>query len=160
MSVVIYVDMLIFSDTHFHLKRTVSAIQNHPEIKTILFLGDMAADAEELRKKFPDRDVYSVRGNNDFYSDDPEVLVIRSGTFSFFLTHGHKYDVKNGDYSVLIRDTKKRGCAAAIFGHTHLQTLTEEKGIILFNPGFAGTGQYGILRVSQEKFEFEEMQGF
>lgn len=84
MSVVIYVDMLIFSDTHFHIKRTVSAIQNHPEIKTILFLGDMAADAEELRKKFPDRDVYSVRGNNDFYSDDPEVLVIRSGTFSFF----------------------------------------------------------------------------
>lgn len=153
-------DILIFSDTHFHIQYAVSVIQKHPEMKTILFLGDMADDAKEIQSKFRDRLVYSVRGNNDFYSDDPEFLVIRFGNFSFFLTHGHKYYVKNGDYSTLVRDAKKHGCVAAIFGHTHLQILKIENGVVLFNPGFGGTGQYGILRISNEKFEFKEMQGF
>ena len=62
--------ILVFSDTHGNTEPMLAAVARHsPDM--VLHLGDHARDAQELRERFPDLDVRSVRGNCDLLASAP-----------------------------------------------------------------------------------------
>ncbi len=75
-----------------------------------------------------------VRGNNDYYGDMPNDLVLSIGKKKVLLTHGHR-DLYWRDPLPLARRAASLGCCAAFFGHTHIYTDITAEGIRLLNPG-------------------------
>ena len=66
------------------------------------------------------------------------------------MCHGHKYRVKLGIYSLLLR-AKELNADIALFGHTHEKLLEKEDGIIILNPG--STRSYGIIEINDEEID-------
>ena len=44
---------------------------------------------------------------------------------------------------------RERGCAAALFGHTH-RPLCEQRGVLLLNPGSAADGRLALMECDGE----------
>lgn len=147
--------ILVFSDSHRALsfmRRCVDALA--PD--AIFHLGDYYNDAEAIREEYPQIRMYQVAGNCDAYSCPPfvrEILIQRFGGVDFYLTHGHIHRVKQGRYA-LLRDARACGCAAALYGHTHIPDCHQEAdGMWVLNPGAAkySGGTAGLIEVRDEK---------
>lgn len=138
---------LIFSDSHGYTSDMEDIIARHT-CDTVIHLGDVAADAEHLRRVFFAKAICAVAGNNDWRDHSlPEELILKDGGFHMLLCHGHKYHVKQSA-AFLQQRAKQKECAAALFGHTHSPVIAQDANILLFNPGsvtFGGT--YGVLSV-------------
>ena len=82
----------VISDTHGDRKAIKRIIEDNPDIKTLIHLGDNDIDVEFL-SKIEDLRVISVRGNCDYSSaKKSEEMIILSGK-RIFITHGHEYNV-------------------------------------------------------------------
>ena len=94
--------ILVFSDSHDRLALCEKAIKNVP-CDLILHAGDYARDAQELKKRFPDRELVYVRGNCDIhaYAQDDEIIVLDHGNVVERGTHEELYS-KNGVYTRLV----------------------------------------------------------
>ena len=142
--------ILVFSDTHGDLKLVKRAIEAHPQIDTVLFAGDYARDMNSLLDK--GLTIYRVKGNCDKDDDFDEELVFDIEGVRFLLCHGHMYSVKY-QLNDLATRAEEAGAAAAVFGHTHKSCCTSSGGILLFNPGCAGSKtrgnqpSYGIIEI-------------
>ena len=119
-----------------------------------IHLGDLVADAVGLQQVLPGFPVYKVAGNNDCWTEEPEVRILQVGEKRLLLTHGHRYGVKTGAYDRLIRAAEEQGADGVLFGHTHRACLRQEpNGFFLMNPGslrLPGRGaapSYGVLRI-------------
>ena len=144
--------LLVISDTHRNIDNAVSLI-NKLKPDYVLHLGDVCEDAKRLCDIFPKLIVLSVIGNNDYslmYPDFPLERVFEIGGKKIFMCHGHKYRVKLGIYSLLLR-AKELNADIALFGHTHEKLLEKEDGIIILNPG--STRSYGIIEINDEKID-------
>ena len=139
---------LIFSDSHGNYRPMAEVIRRHPEVRTVLFLGDGLADLEQLYPLFPQHTFRAVRGNMDFLAREAEDLSL----FSLFscrvlMMHGHTHGVKGGVGGALC-EAKRQGARVLLYGHTHQpenRYLPEEE-IYLFNPGSIGRPHDGIPR--------------
>lgn len=144
--------LLVISDTHRNIENAVSLI-NKLKPDYVLHLGDVCEDSKRLSDIFPKLIVLSVIGNNDYslmYPDFPLERVFEIGGKKIFMCHGHKYRVKLGIYSLLLR-AKELNADIALFGHTHEKLLEKEDGIIILNPG--STRSYGIIEINDEKID-------
>ncbi len=147
--------LIVVSDTH---GKSAGIDKLRPlivENDYLIHLGDGAGDVRALFGEFPDK-VYVCAGNCDFNSPFPSKGVIEVERVSIFYTHGHNYGVKSG-LGVLARETKKRGCAVALYGHTHSADISEIDGVTLINPGTLRSpvgegGSYCYLVVNKDKF--------
>ncbi len=116
---------LVFSDSHNYTNGFDISIEKHPEIKHIIHLGDMAEDVEYLEMIYGrTHAIVSVLGNNDFFSTTPLTHIIPISGHKIFLSHGHKFSVKQTKH-VIKRHAKASGCDICLFGHTHEQFLKE-----------------------------------
>lgn len=154
--------ILVFSDSHGvsrDMQKVIDSYKNGYEC--VFFLGDGLRDAEKLVIPSEKGRVF-VRGNCDFYSDEPLFAVINVGGYDFMLAHGHSYGVKSGlsGYAAAARERK---VDAALFGHTHVpfeDCLTDgEKPLYLFNPGSIscparGKASFGVITVSPQGIVF------
>ena len=138
--------LLVLSDTHGNisaLKAVLNWAKDHTPpngaITAVAFLGDgisnlrTAADATGF---FSDWKL--VKGNNDQGLSIPEAAVFDFSGHRFFLCHGHRYALYNG-YHTLIAAARNADADVALFGHTHVPSLTREKGLLLVNPGSVGS---------------------
>ena len=92
----------------------------------IIHLGDGFQDTELFEAAFP-RGVLRVKGNCDLFGEESEKEIMIGGV-KLFITHGHRYHVKQcTDY--LWMEASARGAKAALFGHTHEQHM-EDRGSI------------------------------
>lgn len=107
----------------------------------VIHLGDYERDVERVRLEFPEIAVYNVCGNCDMYPMAPNADIVPLGPVKAFITHGHQYDVKWGDYSRLAYAALEQGARIAMFGHTHTAYSDELGGIKIVNPGTAGVGR-------------------
>lgn len=122
------------SDSHGQSVQVEKIIRANPEADMFVHLGDGEREISEMRMKYPDIDLRSVRGNCDFGKDSPDFQIIEWGKARIFCTHGHRYGVKGG--TELIRSiARDNGCSAVFFGHTHERYLALEDGIDILNPG-------------------------
>ena len=147
----------VFSDSHgdiYHLEKLLDSMGH---LDMVLFLGDIAQDAEWLKHKLgriPNKPVlWAVRGNNDLSSKLPYDCTVCVGQKQLFMTHGHLYQVRTGISSLVSKD-KKEGAGIALFGHTHEALCTWESGILVINPGAAGH-PYGAHRARACILEIE-----
>lgn len=147
--------ILVFSDSHRALsfmRQCIDRIQ--PDV--ILHLGDHYGDGENIHFEYPGILFYQVPGNCDMYSAPPfarEMLIQRIGGVDLYLTHGHIHRVKQTLYA-LLRDARACGCAAALYGHTHIPDChQEEDGLWVLNPGAArhSGGTAGLIEIQDNK---------
>ena len=150
--------LLIVSDTHGDLRALRRVVEKEADAAAVIFLGDGLREAEMLQDERPVLRLYSGRGNCDMASFAPAGALAPFGGVLFYYTHGHLYDVKSG-LTELAEAAAARGAQAALFGHTHRQTLEQRGGVVLFNPGALssqrGEGHYGIATVQEGAVQFE-----
>ena len=131
----------VFSDSHGDHEALDELLERMGALDAVCFLGDVARDAEHLRERLaamPNQPVlYAVRGNNDYYSTCtlPWDLLIELGGVRIYMTHGHRL------VSLMNLAYKAQECGAqvALFGHTHQALCETVQGVLLLNPGSAGT---------------------
>lgn len=140
--------LCVFSDSHGRPENMLSALAREaPEL--CFFLGDGDRDLAVLEARYPRLPILAVRGNCDLRSRRSVSLVCAAGGVRFFLCHGHLQNVKyEPGLETLSAAAREQGAAAALFGHTHVQTLRRREGLLLFNPGSIGRAAppaYGVL---------------
>ncbi len=144
------VRLLVVSDSHGRLDGITSLIQHTGLPDLLLHLGDHQNPLEEIAREL-DCPVLGVAGNCDHWQPAANLpdnrLVILAGR-RFFLTHGHRYQVKSGLDSLLqtaIQDPWRADFI--LFGHTHQQWIRqlvqEDRKIFVLNPGSAYPGRVG-----------------
>ena len=145
--------LLVLSDTHQSLGFACEAIEKE-DPDAVLHLGDHLADAEALSFAYQKPDFYYVPGNCDYAPTVPQSLTLELGGVRVFMTHGHIYGVKR-ELSALAGAAREAGAQLALFGHTHVQQLSEYGGVTLLNPGTAGRlgrSGYGVVEITGGSF--------
>ena len=145
--------VLVLSDSHGMTRPLERAIDLHPDIEHIIFLGDGLADIEDIKRYYNKR-FYIVRGNCDFASGLPVVDTVTVNGKKILFTHGHTLDVK---YTTerLLNLAKQSGADIALFGHTHIAYSEYKDGVYIINPGSVsrsrnGADSYAIIDIVKE----------
>ena len=149
-------NFLVFSDTHGDVSAVGAVLEKHPETDKILHLGDYFLDGKKIGT-LAGKEVIGVKGNMDGGYKDRDIQVVETEAGSILLTHGHmesvKYDLTKLCYLALEND-----CRCVLFGHTHVPFMSEEDGILYFNPGSlsdprgARQGSYGWITADESGF--------
>ncbi len=143
---------VILSDTHRNTAPLQKIATVLSECDYIIHLGDMASDARELAREYPEK-TYVLAGNNDFWGGESQI-VLDAEERRIFACHGHRYGVKSGTER-LVAAAKERMCDIALFGHTHEAFVGEEDGVLLVNPGcmtrYSPRWSYCYLVISGKK---------
>lgn len=149
------IHIAVLSDTHRRADMALFARRVPADL--YLHLGDNASDAENLqRSTAAPAPVKWVRGNGDFFG--PSSLLLQLGGVSLFITHGHRYGVKE-DTLALEEEAVSHEAGVCLYGHTHEACLRFHRGIWFCNPGtLAGvrtlTGRtYALLTLCKGKAE-------
>ncbi|MBQ3226610.1 MAG: YfcE family phosphodiesterase [Clostridia bacterium] len=148
--------LLVFSDSHGTTYGMDEAIEKENVVNGIIFCGDVAADAEYLRRRYPNIPICAVCGNNDYFCDDPYVRMPTYDGIKMYVTHGHKERVKGG-LTTLLLNAKRNECSVCLFGHTHQSLFETIDGITLINPGSirSSNGTYARLEIINGKLTTE-----
>ncbi|MEN6471787.1 MAG: metallophosphoesterase [Clostridiaceae bacterium] len=140
----------VISDTHGNggaLRRALAAL---PQMDAWIHLGDYASDSRVLEAAGVP--VYAVRGNCDGDARIEAERVITLGGARLFLTHGHRYGVKQSTGAVFYR-AEELMCAAVLFGHTHIPLVEAQGSVLGVNPGSATLPHHGKPSVARLTIE-------
>jgi len=102
----------------------------------LLHAGDHITDAARIGVNLgvdPSR-VRAVAGNCDYPATKPEELLVEIDGVKLYMVHGHNHGVK-GNLQRLHYRAQEVGARVVIFGHSHVPTLADIGGVMLFNPG-------------------------
>ena len=117
----------------------------------LLFLGDGVRDAEDAGMLFGCQ-VLAVAGNCDLMCQEPLTRTPQPEGVRLFLSHGHRFGVKDG-LDEFLRAAQQAGAQAAFFGHTHQPVALTKWPVPLYNPGSIGyEGTYLRLEIDQGQF--------
>lgn len=122
----------VMADTHLSLDLARQALRQAGPVDAVVHLGDFYADALALASEL-EVPVHAVRGDNDFEPGPYELILEREG-LRLFLTHGHFFEAPQ-TLEPLREAARLRGCAVALFGHSHLPLIERRSGLLLVNPG-------------------------
>ncbi len=138
---------LVLSDVHERVGPLERVLELHPAAD-VIFLGDGLRGVEDAAARYPDRRFITVPGNCDWSASQPATRVELLGGKRFFITHGHKYGVKYGLYTLQLA-AKERQADVVLFGHTHVPYETYEDGMYFLNPGSLGYDErYGYVDIT------------
>lgn len=147
--------LLILSDSHSALNLMRFAVKQ-VKPQGIIHLGDHFDDGEALRDDYPYIPMWQVPGNCDRYRvrpDVPEILIDRIGGVKFYMTHGHRHNVKMGLWN-LMEQARQKDAQVVLFGHTHEPYCEyEDEDFLLMNPGSCGYGggTVGVIEIENKK---------
>lgn len=140
------VRILVVSDSHGDSRSLMHALDEQPDARYVLHLGDGASEMHALAPTCA-ATVYQVRGNCDLSAPFPVEQELCIAGVPIFMTHGHRYGVKGG-LGALADEARRRGARIALFGHTHLSLTRYEDGLHLINPGSLGySGTYATVDI-------------
>ncbi len=133
--------ILILSDSHGNTSYIEEILSRHV-YDQVFHLGDSEISKNHFRMRM-------VRGNSFKDDDLPNSLEFKLDGKTFFLTHGHLYDVNNG-LNNLFYKAKSLNADYCMFGHTHIPLFEQVDNCIFINPGSivrprAGFSSYMIL---------------
>ena len=150
--------ILVFSDSHNDTDLMKRAIEKHKgSTDLIIHLGDCVRDTMLFSQMCPHIANINIMGNCDFSADGitayyEKTITLGNTGIRAFLCHGHAYRVKSGT-DILFTKAKKEAATVALFGHTHIASISEKNGILIMNPGSASRPRstepcsYGILNI-------------
>lgn len=151
--------ILVLSDTHGDISRAVNVykklVKKGP-VDLIIHCGDLYSDAIKIGEITGARTAW-VKGNCDGSFSEDDCLIVETEYGNLLVTHGH---MQNVDFSQqnLYYMAEEKGCACALFGHTHRAVSTEAGGIHLMNPGSltkprdGSTGTFGLIITDTDYF--------
>lgn len=125
--------LLITSDVHGALDDLKQVIKKHKDIDYHLNAGDMCL----AKNMYEPLHLITVKGNNDFGSDEPYMRILDLKGLRVMLTHGHKEHVKF-THETLINVALAQQVDVVIYGHTHRPFYQMDRGLTLINPGALG----------------------
>ena len=135
--------ILVFSDSHRALGDMLNVIEDQSP-DTIIHLGDLQRDAEEIGYVYPRIPLISVPGNCDGWTMEPAIRLVTLEGKKILLSHGHLWQVKRG-YHLAILEARKAGADILLFGHTHQAYCQQmEDGLRVMNPG-TSRRSYGTI---------------
>ena len=139
----------VVSDSHGdrgHLQQALMKLEAGGRIDVLIHCGDGGNDAKYLTGNILQTPI--VRGNNDGWSSPyEESLLLNFGKVTFFITHGHRFHVKN-DLTLLAETAAARGAQVVCFGHTHIPCCEWRSGVLMVNPGACVfTGRCALITV-------------
>lgn len=141
--------LLLTSDVHGDYSRFKRLIEKYPDIDLHIDAGDLC-----LRNKTFHHRLVTVKGNNDFGSNEPLMRLIEVGNLKVMVTHGHIEHVKFG-FERLRLKAKAQEADICVFGHTHRRYLDRQENILFVNPGSLGGMEhsYAIYEDGQVRFD-------
>lgn len=161
--------ILIFSDSHNYdtnMKKALSL--NHNRFDLCIHLGDGCREFEALAEQYSPIPFVCVNGNGEDFFGSTRVneTVLNLEGYRILLCHGHRYNVKFGNESLIYRALEKN-CDIVLYGHTHYPYLKYEpelgkRGLYLFNPGsitsppYSHKPGYGTLELSAKGIVFNK----
>ena len=126
--------IIVVSDTHGYVKEFLEKVEEIGTPDMIFHLGDYVDDGIKISKELG-VEALIVKGNGDYnvskFNED-ELMEIEGR--KFFLTHGHRYNVRY-NISNLYYKGKEVGADVVLFGHTHIPIVEKEDNITIINPG-------------------------
>lgn len=142
--------ILVVSDTHkdfYNLKR---AIEAQPQADVVIHLGDGEDELDDMRYICNDKMFFNVRGNCDFCSSAPEIMIREFNGKRIFATHGHLFGVKYSTETIVKRAFEEKA-DILLFGHTHNAVEEYRNGLYVLNPGSLRglNGTYGLIDINQ-----------
>lgn len=148
--------IVVISDTHGNIEPACDFIKKMaPDV--VVHLGDYAKDANKIAAKIYPIPLYNVKGNCDGYSPEREELLFVMRGHTVFAAHGHKQKVKQDLYGIYFAALDNEA-DIALFGHTHIPYINTKDGILLLNPGTAGSGTKltaAVIRLNEEEYDAE-----
>ncbi len=149
--------LIIMSDSHGDYISAEQAIRLHRDADYIIHLGDGEDDIYRINNVLLSMRIVRVRGNCSWHSELLDEQIIEICSRKILCCHGHRYGVKSSLDSLGAAAAAK-GCSLALYGHTHIQRLTEYRdGLLLFNPGNIRNGCYGIAHITPDSIICEKM---
>lgn len=153
--------VLVMSDTHGNIEKAKMVLDRviPAGVKTVLHCGDYISDARLLQKNYPEIEVYGVYGNCDVGFGGASSEVITLEDVPIYMSHGHKYGVKWGEYEEVAIDAEAYEAKVAVCGHSHEAYLNKIDGILIMNPGSLTLPRdsrypsYGILELEKGKIK-------
>ena len=140
--------ILVLSDSHGRKSALEKAVRLHEEARCIIFLGDGIGDMENIELLYPEKTIYKVAGNCDFFCSEPEIGKAEIAGRLLYFTHGHLHGVK-GDLEKFKADARAAGADIALYGHTHIPVTEYDDRLYVMNPGSIGArGSYGIIDIT------------
>ena len=134
--------ILVFSDTHRNAEM-IKRIENiAKECDFVIHLGDYTSDVIYLKEILKDK-LILVKGNGDLLSSCKDEVELEIEGVRFFITHGHRYNVKKTLLNIGM-EALKRECNVVLYGHTHCQKISDYAGVKLINPGSFSSPATGI----------------
>lgn len=125
--------VLIVSDSHGRRVHLNQAIKEVGTIDLLIHLGDFEENELNIETSVT-CEVAMVPGNNDYYSSLKKEQLLRIGSHTVLLTHGHYYNLYKG-IDELKMAAKSKGATIVMFGHTHTPLIDLSTEIIAINPG-------------------------
>ncbi len=133
--------ILVIADSHGDRARLQEIIDREQPFDVLIHCGDGAHDLD--RVVLPQNiEVLSVAGNMDRAGGKRLIEAALNGV-RFLVCHGDRFAV-HYDYDRLLDEGLRRGADIICCGHTHIPCLLPHPPV-LFNPGPADRGLYGII---------------
>lgn len=122
--------VLVMSDTHGDSQVIDKVRGFYPNVDAMIHCGD----SELAFSHTALAGMHKVRGNCDAGSAFPNEAVFEVGDVTFFVTHGHLFNVKSSILALSYR-AKEVGANIACFGHSHLLGAEMIDDVLFINPG-------------------------
>ncbi len=126
--------ILVMSDCHGSRRALQTALDAHPDIKQVFYLGDGVRDIEEMMQFYPEKQFNIVSGNCDWNSMYPSYGEKVIEGVRIIYTHGHRYNVKYTTEK-LYETALNVGATLVLYGHTHRANSEYRDGVYIVNPG-------------------------
>lgn len=149
----------VFSDTHGDLFPLFSLKERLAPLDAVFHCGDFAEEARDIGAFFH-CPYYAVKGNCDYYCDEPLEKLVTLGGKTFLLLHGHTC---TGELSLVYKGQIAHA-DAVLFGHSHIPYEGWHEGILLLNPGSLsrprGLSKAGcvVLTIEQGEIRIERVE--
>jgi uncharacterized protein len=137
------------SDTHGSPELLLTAVRRAGRTDMLLHLGDGQRDCSILDSHYSG-EVWKVRGNCDFASNDIYEQFLPLNGAVIYMTHGHLLDAKI-TLNKLWYKGRELGADIVCFGHTHVPLLEKQGTLTLLNPGsLKHSMTYGLIEIGPE----------
>ena len=142
------IKILVVSDSHGERKSLQRIIDREQPFKYLIHCGDGSNDLGHIRLP-QDAAVLSVAGNMDQSGTQERLIETTLSDVMFLICHGDQFGA-HYDYERLLGEGLRRGVDIICCGHTHIP-YQHNHPPLLFNPGPADRGLYGIITLEQGK---------
>lgn len=137
--------LVVISDTHHDVARLERILPIINSANYLVYCGDGVMDIMWLRGRIM-VPIVCVKGNNDIALNMQitDLASVAFGNTRALVTHGHKFDVRQGVGKILGLATMKK-CHLVFFGHTHKYMDFVQGGVHFINPGAFCKGSYALV---------------